>query len=252
MKFQYCSDLHLEFGKHADYFKKNPIVPAAEILLLAGDITYLRTDFFRAPFFDYISKNWRRAYWIPGNHEYYCGIDILSYSLKEPVKIRENVLLLNNASLEIEDILIVFSTLWSKINMNYKNIIENRVSDFECIVYDSKKLDSENFNKLHREALFFLGKALKQDKRKKIVVTHHLPSHKCNHTDFAGSKINSAFVSDLDKFIENSFADIWIYGHSHKNMNEIRIGNSRLLTNQFGYLEYNEHLGFDHQKTFEL
>jgi len=38
MKVQYCSDLHLEFWENRIFLKKNPIVPAEHILIMAGDV----------------------------------------------------------------------------------------------------------------------------------------------------------------------------------------------------------------------
>jgi predicted phosphohydrolase len=253
MKFQYCSDLHLEFNQNSDYLKKYPLLPHADILLLAGDITYLRHDFFEHPFFDYISQNWEIIYWIPGNHEYYCGIDMLAFNLDKPVEIRKNVLLINNGSINYKDYQLIFSTLWSTIDVRYKRMIESQVSDFDCIVYNNKKLDSERFNQLHQKSFNFLKNAINQNSsRKNIIITHHLPSHQCNHLSYTGSKINSAFVSNLDEFVEKCNALVWIYGHSHRNMPETIIGNTRLLTNQLGYVHLGEHNYFNRAQTFEI
>jgi len=253
MKFQYCSDLHLEFRQNSDYLINNPIIPQAKVLLLAGDITYLQRDFFENPFFDYVSQNWEKTYWIPGNHEYYCGIDVLSYNLNSPLPIRENVFLLDNCSVDIEGICLIFSTLWSTIDKKYQYLIENRVSDFECIIYNGKKLSSDDFNLLHKISVNYLMEALNENKNKtNIIVTHHLPSNQCNSPKFKGSTLNSAFVSNLDNIIENCNAPYWIFGHSHENVQETIIGNTKLVCNQLGYVHQNEHRSFDKARTISI
>jgi hypothetical protein len=79
-----------------------------------------------------------------------------------------------------------------------------------------------------------------------------LPSQKCNHPDYYGSKLNSAFVAEMDSFIKKCGALAWIYGHSHRNMPEIAIGETILLSNQFGYMAYNEHKSFNNNKVLNI
>ena len=112
MKIQYCSDLHLEFKANSQFLEKFPLVPSADILILAGDITYMRKDFYEHSFFDFLSENWKQVFWIPGNHEFYCGKDINSYDFSKPIKIRENIFLVDNYSVIIEDIHFIFSLLY--------------------------------------------------------------------------------------------------------------------------------------------
>jgi len=253
MKIQYCSDLHLEFSVNNLFLKQNPITPVGDILILAGDITYLRDDFYRNPFFDYVSQNWKSIFWIPGNHEFYVGNDILNYDFNVPIKIRKNVFLVNNITLEINNIHFIFSTLWSKIDKLKEKYIQNYVSDFECIVYDDEKLSAKVFNKLHSESLKFLKNECKRLKdKRKVVVTHHLPSNQCNSIEFSGSKLNSAFCTELTDFVEKCSADYWIYGHSHRNLLEFEIGNTKMLTNQLAYVHLNEDKNYKSDAFFEI
>lgn len=76
MKFQICSDLHLEFPHNREWLQANPLIPKAEILIIAGDTYYLDRDFSKLDFINKVSKDFKKVYLIPGNHEYYGGYDV--------------------------------------------------------------------------------------------------------------------------------------------------------------------------------
>lgn len=67
------------------------------------------------------------------------------------------------------------------------------------------------------------------------------------------SVLNGAFATELGDYIADSRIDVWIYGHSHTNIDTI-IGNTKIVTNQLGYVCFNEHLanGFDPCKVIQL
>jgi hypothetical protein len=84
------------------------------------------------------------------------------------------------------------------------------------------------------------------------VVTHHLPTFDVVAPRHKSSPISSAFATELKEFIADSGIDLWIYGHSHTNIDTV-IGNTRIVSNQLGYVSHGEHLcGFSGNKYIEL
>jgi Icc-related predicted phosphoesterase len=251
VRVQYCSDLHLEFAQNCRYLSTNPISVCGEILILAGDIAPLHDEFLNNPFFSFISKNFKQVFWIPGNHEYYYK-NISEYSKSFNIQIHKNISIVNNINLDYKGIRFIFSTLWSKISKENEKIIEQYVSDFECITSNGRKFRASGFNKLHNESLNFIRQSLIGKKDKMVVVTHHLPSALCDSPVHNNSPIKEAFCVDLTEYIEESGANFWIYGHSHYNQKPLYIGNTIMLTNQLGYIHLNEHDSFKQNAFFSI
>ncbi|MCX6164239.1 MAG: metallophosphoesterase [Ignavibacteriae bacterium] len=251
MRIQYCSDLHLEFEQNSKYIINNPLPVNGDVLILAGDIIPLHDEYFNNSFFSFISENYKKVFWVPGNHEFYYK-DINEFSKSFNIKLRININIVNNIDLHYENIQFVFSALWSKISsINEKNI-EQSVSDFDCITNNSRKLKAKDFNKLHEECLSFIQQSLSNKKNKTVVVTHHLPSILCNSSVNNNSPINEAFCVDLTDSIEKSNVNFWIYGHSHFNQKPLYIGNTIMLTNQLGYVHYKEQASFKPNAYFTI
>ncbi|HAQ19440.1 MAG TPA: metallophosphoesterase [Prolixibacteraceae bacterium] len=252
MLIQYASDLHLEFPENRKFLHANPLLPKGDILLLAGDIVPFAIMDKHADFFNYVSDHFQTVYWIPGNHEYYysdaatkCGM------LKE--KIRSNVLLVNNTTVQHENIHFIFSTLWSKIRPGYEWQIERGISDFQVIKFNGYRFSSVQFNQLHEESLVFLKQELASERvEKKVVVTHHVPTFLNYPEKYKGDVLNDAFAVELFGLIEDIGPDFWIYGHIHGSIPEFKIGETQLLTNQLGYVKYEEHKYFNNTATLEV
>jgi len=251
VKVQYCSDLHLEFEQNSKYLLTNPISDYGDVLILAGDIVPLHDEFLDNPFFSFISEKYSQVFWVPGNHEYYYK-NISDYDSSFNILVHNNIRIVNNIVLQYEDIRFIFSTLWSRISKANEKVIEQRVSDFECITSNSKKFRAYDYNRLHDESISFIKHALDGNTDKTVVVTHHLPSALCDSPVHNASPIKEAFCVDLTDFIEVSNANFWIYGHSHYNQKPLIVGKTILVTNQLGYIHLNEHTLFKQNAFFSI
>ena len=251
MKIQYYSDLHLEFPDNKEYILNNPIEPIADILILAGDIVPFKIIDNHQDFFNHISRNFKTTYWMPGNHEYYYyNVDSSRFL---DTKIRENIFLVNNCIKEISGVNIIFSTLWSNISESKRWLIQQSLSDFKVIKYNDHLFNVDDYNSLHKESLEFIQNALNETSdNKMVVVTHHAPTFVNYPEKYVDSKINEAFASNLTELIEDNSIDFWIYGHHHSNVNEFQIDNTKLVTNQLGYIKYNENVGFNPKAYIEI
>jgi predicted phosphohydrolase len=252
MKIQYCSDLHLEFLENKKFLIENPIIPNAEILVLAGDIVpFAHLDKHR-DFIDYLSDHFEMVFWIPGNHEYYHS-DIYDRISSFEEKIRNNVILLNNKVKSVGETKLIFSTLWSYISPQNRFEIQQSLSDFRLIKNGGKAFDTKAYTNLFLENFNFLKTAIADEKSfKKVIVSHHVPTMVHYPSKYKGSILNQAFATELSGFIEENEIDYWVYGHHHYNTEEFSIGNTKLLTNQLGYVRYNENLGYSNGAFFEI
>lgn len=252
MSIQYCSDLHLEFDNNSKHLNKYPLIPSAEILLLGGDIVPFAQMNHFAAFFDWVSENFRAAYWIPGNHEYYhSDINERSGTLNETI--RNNVFLVNNVTIDLGVTDLICSTLWSHIDTVNEWQIRRAMSDFHVIADGGGKLTIDRFNQLHAESVQFVQKALAASKnQRKVVLTHHVPTFINYPPKYKNDVLNEAFATELHDLIQTMAPDCWIFGHTHYNTPAFKIGNTQILTNQFGYVKYGEHNTFVRDRVIEL
>jgi predicted phosphohydrolase len=249
MKIQYASDLHLEFPENDELLKNNPLKPEGDILVLAGDIVPLSQIEGHTSFFDYLSGHFKTTWWVPGNHEYYHS-DITERGLFLNEKIRENVFLVNNLSVRSGNVNFLFSTLWTRINPIYQYELRLRYSDFHVIRNNGRDLTVEQYNRMHESCLSFLKEELGREKKGiTIVVTHHMPTFLNYSEEVKKDAISEAFAVELSDLIEKTGPDYWIFGHDHTNQHDFNIGRTRLVTNQLGYVMYNEHKRFNAAKT---
>lgn len=254
MKIQYASDLHMEFHENSRWLKEHPLIPTGDTLVLAGDIGYLGDDMYsQHPFWDWCAADFKQTIVVPGNHELYKGFDINELQEGWELQIRNNVKVVYNKVIHLDDDTeIIASTLWAHIQPHEAYFTEHGVTDFRRIRNGKNRLTWERFNDEHDKCVEFIGKSIMESSaKKKIVVTHHVPSFDLMAEEFIGSRINGAFTSDLNKMLELLPIDYWIYGHSHRNI-EKEIGRTKCVSNQLGYVFANEHGDFYLDKVIEV
>jgi DNA repair exonuclease SbcCD nuclease subunit len=252
MKIQYCSDLHLEFRQNYQFIKNNPIIPSAKILVMAGDILPFQMIDEFSDFFTELSDKFEQVYWVPGNHEYY-GEDINFRSNSFSEKIKSNLLLINNQSVKINDVNLLFSTLWSKIDEENRLVIQNTLTDFKAIKDGKNLLEIEKFNQLHQNSIDFITTTLNQFKENKnIVISHHVPTFLNYPQEHRLSKVNQGFATELHDLISDSSIDYWIYGHHHSHVPEFEINDTQLINNQLGYVKFKKNKYYRNDAIVEI
>ena len=111
MRLQYASDLHLEIPANRDFMLAGALEPAADYLLLAGDISSL-TDWCKAgAFWDWCAQHFRQTWIVPGNHDYYADKTNLLGQRSLELFVRPNVAYANNVCVQVEDVSLVLTTL---------------------------------------------------------------------------------------------------------------------------------------------
>ncbi len=238
------SDLHLEFEWNLEHFINHPINPVADYLILAGDIIYFTDYFIYNKFWDDVSRNFKKVFCVPGNHEYYKNGNNLNYFKSFELPIRKNISYYNNKVVKLGGYDIVFSTLWSKITDPIKAY---RLNDFNYIAYNGEMLSINQYNKINKKSKDFIFK--KRKNKNTIIVTHHAPTKKDIIGEFKGNDLNQCFYNELFNEIYDSDIKYWIFGHTHNNINT-EIGKTKLVCNQLGYNPSNE--SFDEIKTIQI
>ena len=155
MKIQICSDLHLEFEKNRNWLSKNPLNPVGEILVIAGDTSYLGRKYEDMDFIKKVSDDFEAVYLIPGNHEYYGGYDISTALEPTYESILDNVFMVNNKVIELNGVNLIFSTMWSSVQNNVLEIFRGML-DFSMIKYQGMPFHVNHYNEIDVAASDFI------------------------------------------------------------------------------------------------
>lgn len=118
--------------------------------------------------------------------------------------------------------------------------------DFRAIYFGDQRITVSDYNELHAAAFEFIQKSVQESKADKKI-----PSFTAITDYFRDSPLASGFTTELGNWISNNNIDYWIYGHSHRSI-ETTIGQTKLLSNQLGYLTMGEGEGYLPNKSITI
>lgn len=219
MRVHVLSDIHFEHmyeGDGEEFFRQLEAVQKkdpADVAILAGDICQIgrHDSFWKAKVAQLIS-GYKKAMYVPGNHEYYdCSFfdgDRFFDSLEGDPNFH-NLVQLSRGPCEYGGVRFVGDTMWFP-DLGADRLTKNRMSDFlviggfEPTVYER-----------HQR---FLSKVVADLCYGDVVVSHHLPLPACVDPYYANSPLNPFFMADMTEHLHEAswrLPRAWIFGHTH-------------------------------------
>lgn len=262
MHIRLLSDLHLEFEDRTEDYTPIPLDNDAEtVLILAGDVA---VGIDAVEFIERMCRQFHHVVYILGNHEFYHNeVNKLRKRWAEKV-MPENFTFLDNTVEIIDGTRFVGGTLWTDFNGGdwfAMNMARSGMHDFDCIKikegdkgrgYRKRRWLPEDAIRAHKETLFTITETVRvPHDGPTVVVTHHLPHPLCVAGAFRTDKLNPAYMTNLDQYIEEYDIDVWCHGHTHDNV-DVTVHGTRILCNPRGYVGEELNEGFNEQLTFEV
>jgi Icc-related predicted phosphoesterase len=230
--------LHIFSDIHAEFAEFEPPNVDADVVVIPGDLHVGREG-----------RKWIRRYipekpviYVLGNHEFYRHVfpNLIDELRRETAG--SNIHLLENQAVEINGFSFLGCTLWSDFRITGDEIIAKAIahrgiSDYELITKGARRLPllpDDTANAHHASLAWLKQQTAGRDTTKTVIVTHHAPSRKSIPPWHVGSLLNGAFVSDLEDFIAEAKAPLWIHGHTHYCV-DYKVASTRVVSNQRGY-----------------
>ena len=244
MKIAIHSDLHLEGNKLPKGFASAGDCP--DLVILAGDIGVRALEDNLADVLTYYPDS--KFIVVPGNHEYYSyDFDKRNVEMREICERLGIFFMLSGAGLMIDDVYFIGSTCWSDMSSIRgtparadKTIIEANINDFRLIKNGESKWTADDMcwvsatEKRTLEHLMITAKEVVPE-MKVVVISHFPPLLELVNPIFPKDAFTSYFHNDWSDLILKYEPYAWIYGHTHYNSPVDKFGETRLLSNQFGY-----------------
>lgn len=232
MSFQLISDIHVR-DEIVD------LAPLCDTLVVAGDVSSDLQKVIRQLL--HFKEKFRNVLFVPGNHEYYCGVSIESLDQQFKMNLEDHgIQVLQKDHVIIDGRHFVGCTLWSRIPEDYKLEVSCYMNDYSFI----SDFTPDRSNELYTEHETWLrekvSEILSSDPCADIVViTHHAPRLRgVSAPRYDHLNTTHAFGTDLigvDSGIKG--VKTWVFGHTHFNVNQFHDG-IHLVSNQWKTSDY--------------
>jgi len=274
MKIALASDVHLEFGdldivndQDAQVLiLSGDICVAADLDMRDRRQTEMGFARYRSErfhdFFERCTANFPHVIYVMGNHEYYHS-DFATALSEMRCKLAHlpNLYILEREVKTIDDVTFIGGTLWTDMNkqdpltlyhmrtmMNDFRVIQNSAvpvhfktqeGEFKTRVAKFSPEDAVTEHVKMKEYIQVVTAFLGENPNKYVVVGHHAPSRRSTHEMYAHDTVmNGGYSSDLDQFIEDRpQIRLWTHGHTHHPFDYV-IGETRIVCNPRGYINY--------------
>ncbi|VTU42168.1 MULTISPECIES: metallophosphoesterase [unclassified Variovorax] len=239
MNLQILSDLHMDGAAWTA-----PLTEA-DAIVVAGD---LFDDGARSAVWcvELAQTAGKPVFFVPGNHDFYDGVISERLLNMHRIACAGDVYLLHNKSVELQGVRFVGTPLWSDFQIDgpassvlAKHAAQDLMGDFQYIrigdgTGSARNLRPNDAVRMHERGLRALDRGLTNAYSEKVVViTHHAPSVRSLTRGFRYSPLNGAYASDMDEYVGNSMAKLWVHGHMHAT-HDYMVGSTRVLCNPRG------------------
>lgn len=235
MKIRVLSDLHLEFTRY-----EPAEMPSCgeDLVVLAGDIGIgLRgIHWARRAIPD------RPVIYVAGNHEFYQqDWDRLLPQLRAEAA-GSHVHFLENDSVNLRGLLILGCSLWTDFRAmgpmarsEAMAVAAREMMDYRLIRRDRRRIRLSPTDSAQRcqDSRAWLEHQIAAAVSPVLVVTHHSPTLRTVHPDYALDLGTAAFNNDCDDLVRSPVV-AWIHGHTHHS-GEAVVNGIRVVSNQRGY-----------------
>jgi predicted phosphodiesterase len=232
---QYISDFHLDFHQYPIYslkglIKETRVTDSPDILIIAGDLMAAvakNNNEFKL-YLSYLSDFYQNIIYVPGNHDYYNSelehTDEVFNKIESKIS---NLHILNDKKIIIDGQGFVGGTLWHKAENSPRfSFLKENISDYV-------QIPKASFLKKNMDTIKFFEKNIKSGD---IVISHHMPHEKCISDLWKNNQLNMFFCNyDLENLILDLEPSYFIYGHTHTNIPDFKIGNTTFCINTWGY-----------------